>query len=59
MAVEADGTASEWDIYVSVNDQTAGNVTSTIYSKAMTAYSEITMDPATIDFPLDGKAYSC
>jgi len=50
LAVEADGTADEWDIYVKVNDQTAGNDTSTIYSKAMTAYSEITMDPTTIDF---------
>jgi len=50
LAVEADGTTAEWDIYVLVNDVSAGNSTSTIFSKAMTAYSEISMSSATMSF---------
>lgn len=44
------GTEPEWCVYVKVTDATVATAASTIYNKAMTAYSAITMDPATISF---------
>jgi len=53
LAVEAaasGGAVAEWDIYVKVTDGTAATSESTIYTKAMTAYSEISMSSATMSF---------
>ncbi len=53
LAVEAaasGGAVAEWDIYVKVTDGTAATAENTEKTKAMTAYSQIAMDPATIDF---------
>ncbi len=50
LAVESNGTASEWDIKVTVTDQSSGSTNTTIYSKSMAAYSSISTDEASIIF---------
>jgi hypothetical protein len=50
LAVESDGTTSEWDIKVTVTDLSAGTTNTTIYSNSMAAYSEISTDEASITF---------
>jgi len=50
LAVESNGTASEWDIKVTVTDQSSGSTNTTIYSKSMAAYSSISTDVASITF---------
>lgn len=50
LAVESNGTASEWDIKVTVTDQSSGSTNTTIYSKSMAAYASISTDVGSITF---------
>jgi hypothetical protein len=50
LAVESDGSTSEWDIKVTVTDLSDGSANTTIYSKSMAAYSSISTDVGSITF---------
>ncbi len=54
LAIQSDGSSSEWDIKVTVTDQSSGSANTTICSKTMAAYSEISRDSASITFGASG-----
>ncbi|MBN2048206.1 MAG: hypothetical protein JW750_10220 [Anaerolineaceae bacterium] len=49
-AAAAGGASPEWDIYVKVTDASSSIAELTSYTKAMTAYSELSMSAATMNF---------